>query len=187
LPLWRADTLVHCVQLRPAGSETSLIRFRPDRWGGRQRSLVDVNLCQFIVSPRPGVVHYLTLPAPNPPVGMPLSPIVAFDFWHPERAEATLAFWRFAQSPRVTRAPSVPAVRTRRRGTEAAFLAWALDIKQAGGSDRDVARALFGPPPRDWADSARRAQIRSLLKAARQLATSTYRDLLKPRRSVPPR
>ncbi|WP_186457175.1 DUF2285 domain-containing protein [Nitrospirillum amazonense] len=135
---------------------------------------------QLIVSPRPGLAHHLLLPGPAPPaVRAPLAAQPLFDAWHPQRLASTLAFWRYAQNPRVTRAPPMRAPRPTGRTLESTFMLWALDLAAAGASGREVAAALWGAVPVDWSDSPMRAQVRRLLATGGRLANGGYRALLR--------
>ena len=183
---WRADALARHVRLVPAPDSIatdSLVRFEPDRWGGRQRGCATLDGYHLIVAPAIGVEHHLFFAdAYPPPVGTPLVPQSSFDAWHPERLEATLAFWRFAQNPRTTPALRVKPLRPTAKTLEFAFLAWMLDLKRQGTTDRELAEALFGEAPLDWEDGGLRSQVRRLVTKARAYATSGYRLLLMPRR-----
>jgi hypothetical protein len=184
LIFWRADVLSRLVRLAPMRrSLDSLVRFTPERWGGRQRGRATPDGYHLIIAPDPGVTHHLLLPGRGPPaIGTPLVPMPAFDPWHAERVDATLAFWRFAQEPRVSRAPPIVRPKPTRHTIEAAFMLWALDLKRAGATDREVAIALYRMAPTVWSDTPLRAQVRRLIASAQRVSTSTYRLLLKPRR-----
>jgi hypothetical protein len=184
LIFWRVDALSHLVRLVPVPrSRGSLVRFTPDRWGGRQRARATPDGYHLILSPAPGVIHHLLFPGRGPPAsGTPLAPVPDLDAWHAERAAATLAFWRFVQEPRVSRAPPIIPPKPTSRSLEAAFMLWALDLKRAGATDREVALALYHAAPTVWSDTPLRAQVRRLIASARRLSKSCYRLLLKPRR-----
>ena len=175
---WRADALARHVRLVAAPDSIaadSLVRFEPDRWGGYH----------LIVAPAPGVEHHLIFADTDPPpVGAPLVPLPSFDVWHPERLEATLAFWRFAQNPRTSPAPRVKPPRPTATSLEFAFLTWVLDLKLQGASDRDLAWTLFGELSADWEDGGLRSQIRRFVAKAKVFAACQYRQLLKPRRAT---
>ncbi|WP_246138474.1 DUF2285 domain-containing protein [Nitrospirillum bahiense] len=178
---WRADALARLVRLTPAPLAAGcLIHFDPDRWGGRQAALLTPDGYQLIVSPRPGLAHHLLLPGPDPPAARAaLAPQPLFDAWHPQRLASTLAFWRYAQNPRITRAPPVPALKPTGRTLESTFILWALDLAAAGASGREVAAALWGAVPADWSDSPMRAQVRRVLATGRRLVNGDYRALLR--------
>jgi hypothetical protein len=106
LILWQPERLARLVRLSPTpyGADC-LVRFEPGRWGGRQLGQSVPDGYHMVVAPALGAEHHSLLTCAEPPrVGTPLTPLPAFDAWHPERLAATLAFWRFAQYPRVTRA-----------------------------------------------------------------------------------
>ena len=183
---WRADALARHVRLAPAlGSiaPDSLVRFEPDRWGGRQAGRSTPDGYHLIVAPAIGVEHHLFfVDLDPPPMGTPLMPLPSFDAWHPERLEATQAFWRFAQTPRSSPAPRVKPPRPTAKALEFAFLVWVLDLKRQGATDRDLAKALFGVAPGDWEDGGIRSQVRRFVAKARIFAAGQYHLLLKPRR-----
>lgn len=183
---WRADALARHVRLAPALDSIApdtLVRFEPDRWGGRQAGCAMPDGYRLIVAPTIGVEHRLFFADVDPPaVGTPLVPQPSFDAWHPERLEATLAFWRFAQNPRSSPAPRIKPPRPNGKALEFAFLAWALDLKTQGASERDLAGALFGELPVDWEDGGLRSQVRRFVAKARAFAAGQYKLLLKPRR-----
>ncbi|MBB6254948.1 DUF2285 domain-containing protein [Nitrospirillum iridis] len=178
---WRADVLARLVRLTPAPLAAGcLIHFDPDGWGGRQAALLTADGYHLIIAPRPGLAHHLLLPGPEPPAAhAPMAPVPLFDAWHPQRLASTLSFWRYAQNPRITRAPPVPAPRPTGRTLESAFMLWALDLATAGASGREVAAALWGSAPVDWSDSPMRAQVRRVLATGGRLANGGYRALLK--------
>ena len=182
---WRTDALARHVRLAAAPENiaaNSLVRFEPDRWGGRQAGRSTLDGYHLILAPAIGVEHHLFFTDANlPPVGTPLVPLPNFDAWHPERLEATLAFWRFAQSPRSSPAPRIKSPRPSGKTLEFAFLAWVLDLKSQGATDRDLAKALFGVAPADWEDGGLRSQVRRFVAKARTF-TGQYQLLLKPRR-----
>lgn len=183
---WRADALARHVRLAPAPdsiARDSLVRFEPDRWGGRQAGRSTSDGYHLIVAPAVGVEHQLFFVEPDPPpIGTPLVPQPSFDPWHPERLEATLAFWRFAQNPRSSPAPRVKPHRPTAKTLEFAFLAWTLDLKTQGASERELVGALFGELPVDWEDGGLRSQVRRFVAKARAFAAGQYKLLLKPRR-----
>ena len=183
---WRADALAGHVRLVPAPdgiAADSLVRFEPDRWGGRQAGRPTPDGYHLILAPATGVEHHLFFAnADPPPVGTPLVPQPSFDAWHPERLEATLAFWRFTQNPRISPAPRIKPPRATGKTLEFAFLVWVLDLKTQGASERDLAGALFGERPVDWEDGGLRSQIRRFVTKARIFASGQYKLLLKPRR-----
>ena len=161
----------------------SLVRFEPDRWGGRQAGRSTLDGYHLIMAPAVAVEHHLFFAdAHPPPVGTPLMPLPSFDAWHPERLDATLAFWRFAQNPRSSPAPRVKPPRPNGKTLEFAFLAWTLDLKRQSATDHELAEALFGEAPSDWEDSGLRSQVRRLVAKARAYGTIGYRQLLMPRR-----
>ena len=183
---WRADALARHVRLTPAPESVgdSLVRFEPARWGSRQSGRTTPDGYHLIVSPSGGIEHHLLFTDPDPPpIGTRLMPVPAFDAWHPERLEATLAFWRFAHQPRVSPAPRVKSLPPTVRTLESAFLVWTLDLARYGASDREIALALFGVPPRNWEDSGARSMVRRFIAKAEAYAAGKYRLLLKPRRS----
>jgi hypothetical protein len=143
---WLADALARHVRLAAAPdciATESLVRFEPDRWGGRQAGCSTPDGYHLIVAPAIGVEHHLFfVDADPPPVGTPLTPQPSFDAWHPERLEATQAFWRFAQNPRSSPALRVKPPRPSGKTLEFAFLAWVLDLKRQGATDRDLAKAI---------------------------------------------
>ena len=106
----------------------------------------------------------------------------SFDAWHAERLAATLAFWRFAQSPRSSPAVPVKMPKPCAKSLEAAFLVWTLDLERSGTSAREIALTLFGEAPPDWEDSSARSQVRRLLTKAKAMSAGRYRGLLKPPR-----
>ena len=183
---WRADVLARHVRLAPASDSIaadSLIRFEPDRWGGRQAGCSTLDGYHLILAPAVGVEHHLFFVDPDPlPIGTPLMPQPSFDAWHPERLEATLAFWRFAQNPRSSPAPQVKPPRPTAKTLEHSFLAWLLDLKKEGASDRELAWVLFGEPLADWEDGGTRSQVRRFVAKAKAYAAGQYQLLLKPRR-----
>ena len=183
---WRADALARHVRLAPApeGLATgSLIRYEPERWGGRQAGRPTPDGYHLIVAPARGIEHHLIFgDSGPPPYGRALMPLPSFDAWHPERLAATLAFWRFAQNPRSSPAAPVKLPKPSAKTLEAAFLIWALDLDRAGSSARDIARALFDEAPPDWEDSSARSRARRLLRKAEAMSAGKYRLLLKPRR-----
>ncbi len=187
LVLWQPERLARLVRLSPTPYATDcLVRFEPDRWGGRQLGRIVPDGYQLVVAPALGIEHHLLLScAEVPGAGTPLAPVPAFDAWHPERLAATLAFWRFAQYPRVTPGASTRLPRPASRALQAAFMLWALDLKHVGATDREIACAVWGDAPSGWSDSALRAQVRRFLKAARQHAADRYAVLLKPKRIRP--
>ena len=182
---WRADALARHVRLVPAPDSIatdSLVRFEPDRWGGRQRGCATLDGYHLIVAPAIGVEHHLFFAdAHPPPVGTSLMPQPSFDAWHPERLGATLAFWRFAQNPCTSPAPRIKPPRPTAKTLEFAFLAWVLELKRQGATDRDLAKALFGVAPGDWEDGGFRSQIRRFVAKARTFTAGQYQLLLKPR------
>lgn len=185
---WRADALARHVRLATAPDSIttdSLVRFEPDRWGGRRAGRSTPDGYHLIVAPAVGVEHHLFFADVDPPpIGTPLVPQPSFDAWHPERLEATLAFWRFAQNPRSSPAPRVKPPRPTAKALEFVFLAWLLDLKRQGASERELARALFGERPSDWEDGGLRSQVRRLVAKARTFAAGKYQLLLKPRRQL---
>src|SRR4029077_6689561 len=106
---WRADVLARHVRLAPApeGLATgSLIRYEPERWGGRQAGRPTPDGYYLIVAPAHGIEHHLIFADSGPPPhGRALMPLPSFDAWHPERLAATLAFCRFPQNPPPSPAP----------------------------------------------------------------------------------
>jgi hypothetical protein len=187
LILWQPEKLARLVRLSPTPYSTEcLVRFEPGRWGGRQLGRGVSDGYQLVVAPTLGVEHHLLLTCAEPPgTGMPLAPVPDFDAWHPERLAATLAFWRFAQYPRVTQGSSVGLPAPTGRTLQAAFMIWALDLKHVGATDREIARAVWGDAPAVWSDSALRAQVRRFVKAAREHSARRYSVLLKPKRIRP--
>lgn len=183
---WRADALARHVRLVPAPDSIatdSLVRFEPDRWGGRQAGRSTLDGYHLIVAPAVGVEHHLFFADAHPPsVGTPLVPQPSFDAWHPERLGAALAFWRFAQNPCTSPAPRIKPPRPSGTTLEFAFLAWTLDLKRQGASDRELAWAVFGEMPADWEDGGFRSQIRRFVRKAQVYTAGQYRLLLKPRR-----
>ena len=183
---WRADALARHVRLAAAPDSIateSLVRFEPDRWGGRQAGRSTLDGYHLIMAPAVGVEHHLFFAdAHPPPVGTPLMPLPSFDAWHPERLDATLAFWRFAQNPRSSPAPRIRPPRPNGQALEFAFLAWTLDMRRQGATERDLAGTLFGEAPSDWEDSGLRSQVRRFVAKARAFATGQYKKLLKPGR-----
>lgn len=183
---WRADALARHVRLAAAPdgiAAGSLVRFEPDRWAGRQAGRATPDGYQLILAPVIGVEHRLFFAdADPPPLGTPLVPLPSFDAWHPERLEATLAFWRFAQEPRSSLAPRIKPPPPTGKTLEFAFLAWVLDLKRQGTTDRELAQILFGEARADWEDGGLRSQVRRLVAKARAYATGGYRRLLVPRR-----
>ncbi|MDR3529309.1 MAG: DUF2285 domain-containing protein [Rhodopila sp.] len=186
LVFWRADALARHVRVVPASERTSgdgLVRFEPARWGGRQAGRATPDGYHLIVSPSHGVEHHLFFTDPDPPpAGTKLMPMPAFDAWHPERLEATLAFWRFAHHPRVSPAPRVKPPPSGPKALETAFLIWTLDLNRAGTSDREIARAIFGEAPKEWEDSGSRSMVRRFIAKAEEFTANKYHSLLKPRR-----
>ena len=175
--------MARSVRLVPDSHAPSQVRFTPEAWGGRHLGRPTPDGYHLIVAPVPGLSFHLLLPGPDPPPeGTAFSPLVDFDPWHAERAATALAFWRFAQAPRTSRAARVSRPKPDEATLEAAFLIWALDMKTQGASYRDIAEAVYGATPRDWSDTANRGRVRRLLDSARQKAASAYRFLLKPRR-----
>jgi len=183
---WQADLLARIVRLTHVHHVAdSLVRYEPERWGGAQMGCETPDGFHLIIMCRDGNEHRLLLPGTHPPpTGTPLAAVAALDPWHPERLAATLAFWRFAQNPRVTRVASILPRPSNVRALQSAFMMWALDLKKIGTSDREIARALWGEAPATWSDSALRAQVRRFIQAARRQASGQYRLHLKPRRSL---
>jgi hypothetical protein len=183
---WRADAFARHVRLTPAPdglSQDGLVHFEPKRWGGRQAGRRTPDGYHLIVAPAHGIEHHLFFTGScPPPIGTELMPLPTFDAWHPERLEATHAFWRFAQHPRVSPAPRVKAPRPSPKTLEAAFLIWALDLKKAGASTRDIAQALFSDAPKGWEDSGFRSWVRRFVAKAESYSVGKYRSLLKPDR-----
>jgi hypothetical protein len=164
---------------------SSLIRYEPERWGGRQMGRSTPDGYHLILAPAPGIEHHLIFSDPDPPQsGTALIPSPSFDAWHPERLAATLAFWRFAQHPRSSPAAPVKMPRPSAKSLEAAFLVWTLDLESSGTSAREIARALFGEAPPDWEDSSTRSRVRRLLRKAQAMSAGGYRRLLKPHASA---
>jgi hypothetical protein len=184
LVFWRADALARHVRLTAAPdglSRDDLVHFEPKHWGGRQAGRSTPDGYHLIVAPACGVEHHLFFTDSDPPpIGTELIPLPAFDAWHPERLEATHAFWRFAQHPRVSPAPRVKATKPSPKTLETAFLIWALDLKKAGASTRHIAQALFSDAPKGWEDSTVRSVVRRFIARAESYSTGKYRSLLKP-------
>ena len=183
---WRADALARHVRLAAAPDSIaagSLVRFEPDRWGGRQAGRTTADGHHLIVAPAIGVEHHLFFAdADPPPIGTPLVPQPSFDAWHPERLQATQVFWHFAQNPRSSPAQRIKPPRPTAKALELAFLAWALDLKRRRVSDRELSWTLFGEVPATWEDDGLRSQVRRLIAKARTYAAGQYLFLLKPRR-----
>jgi hypothetical protein len=183
---WRADTLARLVRLAPAPEGLvagSLIRYEPERWGGRQAGRSTPDGYHLILAPAPGIEHHLIFSDPDSPrPGTVLMPLPSFDAWHPERLAATLAFWRFAQHPRSSPAVPVKMPKASAKSLEAAFLVWTLDLESSGESAREIARAVFDETPPGWEDSSTRSRVRRLLRKAKAMCAGGYRRLLKPLR-----
>ena len=183
---WRADALARLVRLAPAPeglAADSLIRYEPERWGGRQAGWSTPDGYHLILAPAPGIEHHLIFSDTDPPrPGTALMSLPSFDAWHPERLAATLAFWRFAQHPRSSPAVRVKIPKPSAKSLEAAFLVWTLDLESGGTSAREITRALFDEISPDWEDSSTRSRVRRLLRKAKAMSASGYRRLLKPAR-----
>jgi hypothetical protein len=163
--------------IEPAGS------FKVDVSRGQRAGRSTSDGYHLIVVPAPGVEHHLFFAdADPPPVGTPLVPLPGFDAWHPERLDATQAFWRFAQNPRSSPATRMKPPRLTPKTLELTFLTCVLDLKNQGGSDRELAWALFGEITTDWEDGGFRSQVRRFVAKAKAYAAGQYRLLLKPRR-----
>ena len=137
-----------------------------------------------IIVATPGDEFRLWLPGKEPPkIGTPLAAAIDLDAHTAERAAAAQRFWR-AISGLPAQSGLLPEVPLRRRH---AMMLWALDLKRAGQTQRDIARMLLDAAARrDWADAAERSQVRRLLRDADRLARGGYLNLLRPPKRLRP-
>lgn len=183
---WRADALARHVRLTSAPdvlAADTLVRFEPERWGGRSVGRPTPDGYHLIVMPVPGIAHHLFFTGTDPPaLGTSLAPMPSFDPWHPERLDATLAFWRLAQNPRVSAAARIRRPKPTPRSLEAAFMLWALDLRREGASLRDIGAAVVGRMAINWEDNGTRSWVRRFVTNAQIMAARKYRKFLKPPR-----
>ncbi|MEE3502977.1 DNA -binding domain-containing protein [Acidiphilium acidophilum] len=183
-----AEAIARAVHVRVGHDESignSLVRFDPDKWGAHYAGRPTADGYHLVVAPSSSVRHHLIFQSRDPPpVNAPLTPVVPWDAWHPERLEAAQAFWRFATPPRVRPTSSIPRPKAHPRGLKIAYMAWALDLVGTGASERDTHRALLGEPPAAWEDSGARSRVRTLVAAARRWRDGAAFRLLKPVRPI---
>ncbi|MCW8308059.1 DUF2285 domain-containing protein [Acidiphilium sp. PA] len=185
---WTAEAIARAVHVRVGHDESignSLVRFDPDKWGAHYAGRPTADGYHLVVAPSSSVRHHLIFQSRDPPpVSAPLTPVVLWDAWHPERLEAAQAFWRFAAHPRVRLPSSLPRPKPHPRGLKIAYMAWALDLAGTGASERDTHRALLGEPPAAWEDSGARSRVRTLVATARRWRDGAAFKLLKPLRPI---
>ena len=121
------------------------------------------------------VSHQLWLVDP-PDGATPLAAIVPLDANLPQRADATLRFWRSMAHgrPRPTQSPM-------RRAHRLIAALRALDARQAGASYRTIAEALFDPcriAAEPWKTSSLRDTVIRLARTGSTMMGGDYRNLL---------
>jgi hypothetical protein len=109
----------------------------------------------------------------------PFAAVIPFDAHLPQRVEAALHLW---QSLTGSAPPPVPPL-TRQQRRRLILMLRALDGWQARASYREIAAVLLDPlvrgqSRREWLTSARRAQVRRLVRDAVRRMRGGYRDLL---------
>ena len=185
---WSEEATARLVHVR-VGTDgmigKSLVRFEPDCWRARHIGRPTPDGYHLVVAPSSGVRHHLIFQSRDPPPpNAPLTPIIPWDAWHPERLEAARAFWKFAARSRVPAASSIPTPKPHPRGLKIAYMAWALDLAAAGASERDIFRAVLGEPPSAWEDSGARSRVRTLVTTTRRWRDGAAFRLLKPPRPI---
>jgi hypothetical protein len=185
---WRAEATARIVYVTVGDDEATnrtLVRFEPDRWDARHAGQPTPDGYHLVVAPTAGIRHHLLFQSGKPPSSnAPLTPIIPWDAWHPERQEAARSFWQFASRPRASARPGIPCPKRHPRGLKIAYMAWALDLAASGVSERDIHRAIIGEPPSAWEDSGARSRVRTLVATARRWRDGAAFRLLKPPRPI---
>jgi hypothetical protein len=175
---WRADELASVIVLTaaPAVTDTPSILLadlpgeliRRDAEDGAHLLLRD-----------DAISHQLWLI--DPPSGAtPVVALIALDVTAPQRADATLRFWRYVAHGRPRTPPSPP-----HRIDRLVSALRALDARLAGASYSAIAEALFGPSrltSEPWKTSPLRDTVIRLARTGFAMARGGYRNLLGPRR-----
>lgn len=175
---WRPDELASVVVLTaaPAGTEISSISLadlpaefmRRDAEDGAHLLIRDHTIS-----------HQLWLI--DPPSGAtPVVALIALDLTAPQRADATLRFWRYVAHGRPRTPPSPP-----HRVDRLVSALRALDARLAGASYRAIAEALFDPSrltSEPWKTSSLRDTVIRLTRTGFAMMRGGYCNLLGPRR-----
>ncbi|MBS3025028.1 DNA -binding domain-containing protein [Acidiphilium multivorum] len=185
---WSAEATARVVHVRIGTDGTTgptLVRYDPEGWSARDIGRSTPDGYHLVVAPSSGARHHLIFQSRDPPpANVPLTPIIPWDAWHPERLEAARAFWKFAARPRLSTASSIPEPKAHPRGLKIAYMTWALDLGATGASERDIHRAVLGEPPAAWEDSGARSRMRTLVATARRWCDGAAFRLLKAPRPI---
>ncbi len=175
---WRADELASVIVLTAApavtGTPSILLADLPGELIRR-----DAEDGAHLLLRDDAISHQLWLI--DPPSGAtPMVALIALDVTAPQRADATLRFWRHVAHGRPRTPPSPP-----HRIDRLVSALRALDARLAGASYRAIAEALFGPgrlTSEAWKTSSLRDTVIRLARTGQAMTRSGYRNLLGPRR-----
>jgi hypothetical protein len=175
---WRADELASVIVLTAApavtGTPSILLADLPGELIRR-----DAEDGAHLLLRGDAISHQLWLI--DPPSGAtPVVALIALDVTAPQRADATLRFWRHIAHGRPRTPPSPP-----HRIDRLIFALRALDARLAGASYRAIAEALFGLDrltSEPWKTSSLRDTVIRLARTGRAMTRGGYRNLLGPRR-----
>ena len=184
--LWRPEHLVDCVCLVPVRygvGDTSRLLFDPARWPGPSRILFTADGLHVLVGT--GLRHTArlwlpgtrVLPKPDTPFGVYIQP----DLYARERSEAALHVLQLATRGNEKGPLPLPPSWPRRDPVRLTAMLQALDLRDLGLGQRDIARAVLGAAPgADWASSHERSALRRLLRDGTRYVATDHLTLLRP-------
>jgi len=175
---WRADELASVIVLTaaPAGTETPSISLA-DLPGELLRR--DAEDGAHLLIRDHAIRHQLWLIDPSSGA-TPMVALIALDPTAPQRADATLRFWRYITYGR-PRTPPSPL----RRVDRLVSALRAVDARLAGASYRAIAEAMFDPSrltSEPWKTSSLRDTVIRLARTGFAMTRGGYRNLLGPHR-----
>ncbi len=173
---WRSDALAAVVVLTaaPTGGQTISLGDLPGDVLRRDAE----DGAHLLVRDGP-ISHQLWLIDP-PGGGAPMAALIPFDASAPQRADATLRFWRCMAHGRPR-----PSPKPNRRADRMVAALRALDARLAGASYRAIAEALFDPrhfAADAWKTAPQRDTVIRLARTGFAMMRGDYRLLLGPRR-----